>query len=181
MQFRSTQREIVGEERYREGEPRLASALRIGQKGEVAYSTAVGVSTSNPKMFKLGAIIHLFWSFLAMVREFQEHLKYREENHTCLALVGTRESVLGHFAPDQFDPHFRGSFHTYDQAESEICREENLLVCRENVDLLTLKSKVVPEFIHSMASELARAYNQREAKCFSKETGELPSQLWPRN
>jgi hypothetical protein len=112
------------------------------------------------------------------VKEYQEHLGYSGNYHICVAMTNTEKSVLGHFAdgwPDVLKRNYIRGPEVFD----EICYNPNILIRRENVNLSELEYKIEPEILKSIAEEIARAYNQSEARCFDRNTGKLPDNLWP--
>jgi len=181
---RTEQKEVVVEEKFSFQEPEkelLNFVLRINEFGEVSFATSIHTVDQfkeGIRIFRLGAIIHLFWSFLCLIREFQESIGYNGNNHVCIAMVNTEGSHLGHFAEGWPDPHNRTYWNPlWSGWKDEVCRSPNVLVCR-NTDLSTLEWKVEPEIIYDVAEEIARAYNQPEARCFDKQTRKLPDSLW---
>jgi len=179
---RTEQKEVIVEapSQPRPDKELVNFSLRINELGEVSFATSfytVDQFTEDVRIFRLGPIIHLFWSFLCLVWEFQENIGYVGNNHVCLAMVGTRASYLGYFAkgwPNTYRIVASSSGH---KGLDEFCRNPNVLICHD-VDLSTLEWKVEPKILYDVAEKIARAYNQPEARCFDRETGKLPDYLW---
>lgn len=177
---RSEQNAFVLEDRVR-GMDGLIFILRVNENGEIYFTTSyytVDNSQGSRRIFKLGGIIHLLWSFLCLVKELCDAVKYDGKVHVFAAVNNTKGAFLGDFVsgdwPDPCKPNYlRGP-----ELFGEICRNNNILIRRENVDLSLLESKVEPEIIRSVAEELARAFNQAEARCFDV-NGRIPGNLWP--
>ena len=156
--------------------------LRINHRGEVSFATSYYTVSeyfeTEGAVFHLGGIIHLLWSFLCLVKEFQEHLDYIDNYHICVSMSNTNESFLGDFA-DGWPDVRKGNYIRGPKLFDEICYQSNILIRRENVNLSVLEYKIEPEIIKDIAEEIARAYNQQEARCFDNDTGKLPDKLWP--
>lgn len=184
---RTEQREIVVEEKLpteEQGKDLSNFVLRINELGEVFFATSIRTVSQfkeGIRIFRLGAIIHLFWSFLCLIREFQESIGYIGNNHACIAMVNTAGAYLGDFAkgqPNEPYPNRRNPLWALKGGPKEICHDPNLLICRD-IDLSTFERKIEPEIIYGVAEEIARAFNQPEARCFDRETRKLPDDLWP--
>jgi hypothetical protein len=174
---RTVRREVVVEQAYdRAEENLLIGSLRINQFGEVAYATCFrtfGEFVEGPRIFRLGAIVNLFWSFLCLTWEFYESIGYAGSTRVCVAMVNTKDSLLGHFAKgwsEPYQPGYRGRF--VGQSEDEVCRDPNLLICKDT-DFTTFQPKVEPDVVYQVAEEIALAYNQPEARCFEPNTRKL--------
>lgn len=179
--IRTEQDAIVVEETVSPTNGSLLS-LRISHEGEVSFATTY--YTVQPPdnvtrhIFRLGAIIHLLWAFVCLVWELQERLNYEGNYHICVALKNTEDSFLGHFA-DGWPDILRRNYMRGPEIFDEICRNPNILVRRENVDLSEMQYKIEPDILKSVAEEIARAFNQTEARCFERTSGKLPENLWP--
>jgi hypothetical protein len=175
--IRTVRREVVAEQTYSRAEENLLiDSLRINYFGEVAYATSYctfNEFVEGPRIFRLGAIVSLLWSFLCMTWEFYESISCAGSTHVCIAMVNTKDSLLGHFAkgwPEPYQPNYCGRFVRW--SEDEVCRDPNLLI-RKDVDFTTFQPKVEPEVIYQVAEEIALAYNQPEARCFEPNTRRL--------
>jgi hypothetical protein len=156
----------------------LVDTLRVNQYGEVVYTTAyhtIHEFTEGVRIFRLGAIINILWSFLCLVWELYENIGHQGSVQACVAMVNTKDSFLGHFANGWLDPYNRNYWNPITRiSEDEVCRDHNILVCRD-VDFATFQRKVEPEVMYQIAEEIALAYNQHEARCFDPKTGKLIS------
>lgn len=158
--------------------------LRVNLNGEVSLAisdTAFYFNYNRDKRvnyFLLGAIIHLLWAFLSMVKEFQETVNTSNNYHINVALTNTKGTYLGNFVEGYPDIH---RDHRYFPApwESNVCNRPNVLITREDVNLSKLEYKVLPEEVRSIANEIARAFGYQEAHCFDSDTGQPPDSLWP--
>lgn len=181
---RTEQNEVIVEEpsQPRPDKELINFSLRINELGEVSFARSlhtVDQFTEDVRIFRLGPIIHLFWSFLCLVREFQENIGYVGDNHVCLAMVGTGGSYLGYFAEGWRDTYKIVASPSGRRWLDEFCRDSNVRICHD-VDLSTLEWKVEPEILYYVAERIAGAYNQPEARCFDRETGKLPGYLYLR-
>jgi hypothetical protein len=186
-QSRTAQKNVILEEIIslpQSGRDFVGFSLSVNEFGEVSFATSyytVDQYESGLRIFRLGGTIHLFWSFLCLVRELQERIGYAGENHVCIAMVGTEGAYLGNFAkgqPGEPYPGQRNPLRSLGGSPEEVCHDSNLVVCRDT-DLSVLERKVEPEIIYEVAEEIARAFNQPEARCFDKKTRKLPGDLWP--
>lgn len=153
--------------------------LRINSNGDVSYASSYQTTTrtrDNKKVFHLGRIVQLFWSYLCVVKELQEQLNYDGNYHLVVALKNAKGAFLGGFAnkrPDVLQSNYiRGP-----EMFNQICSDLNVLITRENVDLQTFEKKVLPAILKDIANELSRVFNYSEAYCFEKETGNLPDEF----
>ena len=180
---RFEQKDVVVEEgEKREGTREPLFALRVNEFGEVSFATSyytLREPFQGKFVFCLGAIVHLFWSFLCLVQEFHESIEYAGNTHVSVAMTDTENTLLGGFAEGWPDPLDRKYLWGVPGQADEVCRSPNVLVLREDVDLSMLKPKSEPEILYDVAEELARAYNQGDARCFDRETGRIPHELWP--
>lgn len=177
VKIRTTRTELITETIYeRPDDKLLVDALRVNQYGEVVYATSLHTFdefTEGVRIFRLGAIINILWSFLCLVWELYENIGYQGGVHACVAMVNTKDSFLGHFAAGRPDPYDRKYWNPITQdSGDEVCRDNNILVCRE-VDFATFQRKIEPEVIYHIAEEIALAYNQYEARCFDRKTERL--------
>lgn len=153
--------------------------LRINLRGEISFATS-HYTTYQPskevRVFRLGRIIHLLWSFLCAVKEFQESINSNSNYHVIVALTNTQGTFLGNFAngwPDILKGNYIRGPETFEQ----ICRSPNVLITRENFDLSSLEYKVLPEILRSIAEEISRTFNYLQAYCFERDTGKLPDEF----
>lgn len=180
--IRTEQNAIIIEDLV-QGLPGALFILRINLRGEISLATSY-YTTFQPHgevgVFRLGGIIHFLWSFLCLVKEFQENVNYTNKYHVNVALTNTQEAFLGDFA-DGWPDILKGNYIRGPEIFDQICHSPNILVSRENTDLSLFEVKVLPDVLRNVAAEIARAFNYPQAYCFEKETNGLPDKLWPYN
>lgn len=175
--IRTTRTEVIVEQvMSRPSRDLLIDILKATQDGVVAYATSFHVFDEfleGPRIFRLGAICNFLWSFLCLVWELYENVSYAGDSHVCVAMVNTKDSLLGHFAkgwPEPYDRKDRDR--QVGTRRDETCRDLNIRVCRD-VSFATFQSKVEPRILYEVAEEIALAYNQTEPRCFDPSTGKL--------
>jgi len=173
---RTSRAGVVVEQIYeRPDEKLLIDILTVNQFAEVAYATSYHMFdefVEGHRIFRLGAIVNFFWSFLCMAWEFYESIGYTRDSHACVAMINTEGSFLGNFAEGWPDPYKQIYWMRFARRSEEICHDPNILVCR-NVDFATFQPKVEPDVLYQVAEEIALAFNQTEARCFERNTRKL--------
>jgi len=157
----------------------VRSRLVITDRAEVFFVSSGGAKfvtrlDNGTGVFVLGRIIADCWELSGLVAQLYCDIGHAGQTHLCVALVGTKGTLLGGFARGYSDPleEQRWPWDNLDERDWT-CHAPNVKYC-DTVDVLAMEPKKVPQFVYDFAEAISLAYNYDTPPCFDKKTGLIP-------
>jgi hypothetical protein len=156
------------------------SRLVVTNRAEVIFASSAGAQfvtrlVDRTGVFRLGRIIAVLWELSGLVAQLYREIGHAGQAYLCVALLGTKGTLLGAFADDYPDP-IEEQYWPWDILPDRdwTCHAKNVKYC-QTVDILAMQPRQVPRFVRDFAEAISLAYNHDEPRCFDKQTGCIPA------